>query len=522
MAPSSAATPPSRGRVVPVVAAVLWLLVATTYLTRPVRELLIRVVPDDALFYLVIARNGAAGRLSTFDGLTLTNGYHPLWWLVLQAMAFALHGPGSLERAAFLFGLLAYAGAAVVLVRALRPVGETAGAVTVAALVLLVLPASWLLTEAPLGILLFGLFLAELVRAGTTGERRDGRIAVFGAVTVLARLDAVFLVVPALLLGAWEGLSGTRADAATAGAGARPDVVRALMPLFVVGSALVTYMALSVVAFGHALPISGALKSSFPHLVVPTLGSLTRYLRGLPPLFAALLWLAARATGWRPPLPRSVDGALIVMLAGQVAYYAYELLFQKQMAWGVASWHFALGNVLLAVMLGVAATRLSTRTALTGAAVLLALAATDLHRKLRPDAPVDTSLAPLAEAGAWIHDHVDANAVIAATDPGLVAWLGERPTIALDGLVNSYAYQDVLRDRRLAEYLDGQGVDYVVTLGLYPTPGRDPTLLSVPSRLYWPDGDRLALAGADSVFTAAGAGVRIWRYRPQAAASPAP
>ena len=64
-------------------AAVLWLTVTVTYRTRPIRELLIRVVPDDALFYLVIARNGAAGKLSSFDGLTLTNGYHPLWRLVL-------------------------------------------------------------------------------------------------------------------------------------------------------------------------------------------------------------------------------------------------------------------------------------------------------------------------------------------------------------------------------------------------------------------------------------------------------
>ncbi len=37
---------------------------------------------DDAYFYFKTAQNISAGRGSTFDGLSLTNGYHPLWMLV--------------------------------------------------------------------------------------------------------------------------------------------------------------------------------------------------------------------------------------------------------------------------------------------------------------------------------------------------------------------------------------------------------------------------------------------------------
>src|SRR3954471_4321452 len=44
---------------------------------------------DDAWYYLTIGRNLAAGQGSTFDGVNLTNGYHPLWQLV-AAVPFKL------------------------------------------------------------------------------------------------------------------------------------------------------------------------------------------------------------------------------------------------------------------------------------------------------------------------------------------------------------------------------------------------------------------------------------------------
>jgi hypothetical protein len=41
---------------------------------------------DDFFYYLQIAHNLAVHGRSTFDGITLTNGYHPLWLLVITAL----------------------------------------------------------------------------------------------------------------------------------------------------------------------------------------------------------------------------------------------------------------------------------------------------------------------------------------------------------------------------------------------------------------------------------------------------
>ena len=50
-------------------------------LTVPLDTFVGRVLVDDALYYLVPAQNFLRGLGTSFDGLNLTNGYHPLWML---------------------------------------------------------------------------------------------------------------------------------------------------------------------------------------------------------------------------------------------------------------------------------------------------------------------------------------------------------------------------------------------------------------------------------------------------------
>src|SRR2546427_260168 len=53
----------------------------------PVRDVLIRFVQDDAFYYFEVARRLGSGQGSTFDGINPTNGYHPLWQLLLVPLA---------------------------------------------------------------------------------------------------------------------------------------------------------------------------------------------------------------------------------------------------------------------------------------------------------------------------------------------------------------------------------------------------------------------------------------------------
>ena len=172
----------------------LWIL------TRGVRFLVVRVVPDDGLFYLVLAKNGLSGAPSTFDGEALTNGYHPLWFLASHLPATVFSGTGALVLSTLALGLLLLGAAVRVLSRTCPGPTESPGdPVVVALAVALLLPASWHLTEAFLAILVFAVFVFHLLRTDGRPER-DAVLGLLGGLTVLARLDSVFLVLPALAL----------------------------------------------------------------------------------------------------------------------------------------------------------------------------------------------------------------------------------------------------------------------------------------------------------------------------------
>ncbi len=50
-------------------------------------------VQDDLLYYLKVAQNLAQGNGSTFNGMVATNGYQPLWFLVLTVLSRATRNP---------------------------------------------------------------------------------------------------------------------------------------------------------------------------------------------------------------------------------------------------------------------------------------------------------------------------------------------------------------------------------------------------------------------------------------------
>lgn len=62
---------------------VIWFILPIKYL--------IHFTTDDTYFYLKVACNFASGYGSSFDGIDLTNGYHPLWFLILSMYFFLIN-----------------------------------------------------------------------------------------------------------------------------------------------------------------------------------------------------------------------------------------------------------------------------------------------------------------------------------------------------------------------------------------------------------------------------------------------
>ncbi|MEP7220016.1 MAG: hypothetical protein ABI876_13925, partial [Bacteroidota bacterium] len=119
--PTAIAAEPDRG-----VARLLFLLAilavvgfATLILVHPL-EWLLGVVPDDAFYYLQIARHIAASGHSTFDGINPTNGYHPAWMLLLTLCAGLVSAPEALFRCGLATGFLLHIATGPVIVVIIR------------------------------------------------------------------------------------------------------------------------------------------------------------------------------------------------------------------------------------------------------------------------------------------------------------------------------------------------------------------------------------------------------------------
>jgi len=168
-------------------------------------------IRDDAYYYFKVAQNISEGRGSTFDGIHVTNGYHPLW-LVICIRIFALARFDlilPLRVLAILIGTLQLA-TAILLYRLIRKVISEQAAILAACYwafntyVLVFLYKTGV--ESSIALFLLVLMLGALFRLELRwrqeqpGLRQIAGLGLLATLFVFARLDLIFL---ALVLGVW-------------------------------------------------------------------------------------------------------------------------------------------------------------------------------------------------------------------------------------------------------------------------------------------------------------------------------
>ncbi|MGE3173088.1 MAG: hypothetical protein AB7O97_10730 [Planctomycetota bacterium] len=164
-------------------------------------------VPDDAYYFAQIARNVAAGVGSCFSPGEPTNGYHPLWMLIVAALQVVLRMSTPVQPLVmFILGAALAIASVVPLTALLRTLGMPDSRVRITGLVYVVNP--WMLClvvsgmETGLFLLLFFGTFAVLARVLSSGRRSLPDAFGFGAMAgllMLCRTDSVFYVGSALV-----------------------------------------------------------------------------------------------------------------------------------------------------------------------------------------------------------------------------------------------------------------------------------------------------------------------------------
>jgi hypothetical protein len=226
---------------------VLW----TVAIVTATHAWLAQNIPDDAYYYLEIGERLKAGQGPTFDGIHLTNGFHPLWQGIVAVLAVAFSGD-LLVKAALVLSLVLVATSAALLVRSLeKRYGRRAALVGVA--VALHAGGLGLVVngmETPLVLLAVALLVTAIDTRGAStpdpGDTRGASAAVVGlacAGVALARVDfLIVLPLVPLALGWWSD---------------RRTLLRWALGF---GAPVLPVALANFIAFGMPLSVSGTLK----------------------------------------------------------------------------------------------------------------------------------------------------------------------------------------------------------------------------------------------------------------------
>ena len=448
-------------------------------------------VPDDGYYYLVVARNLAKGMGSTFDGVSLTNGYHPLLAFLLAGIFHVIPEiPLGDLRVAIALGILFHLLTGWILVLAMRRIGAAEHA-ELAGILYWLNPYAFLRSfgnmEPPLYALCLTMLLYLLLRFTADFKRPGGKILVpvllglVAGLTLLARTDAIFLVP---LVGLYVLF--------TRPAGTRPALMRSLLFGTAVTLVVFPWVLYSWKHFDTVWQYSGMMKSferwgtvnamSVGAAVLETGNHFWIWIRKslmtaplmkyvfLVFLFGGIGFLGRkRRSGsrfgfrdlktWFRSIPTAVwIYVLFIVIVGTYYSVSYRL---------IRGWYLVPSSILMS-LISVHALRHYpvARTLWRSAAarrivVGLLLAESILYPAVKLGRGIQREQADTFRMVEWASAHLDSGTRIGCFNAGIPAYFLDNPVVNLDGLMNNEML-GVFREKNLGPYLERRRIKYIL------------------------------------------------------------
>ena len=480
-------------------AAYTWHMLSTFDIVNLIRD----VNYDDSFYYFQIAYNLAQGKFSTFDGgITQTNGYHPVWMLLITPFYWIF------DKEAALFGIKAFE---IMLV---------AGGVALIALAAWLSRLAWLLLFAALPMLYYkpaelllgleaaaALFALSLLILAVCLYMRDPRrwkwhIAALAFALPLVRIEyiAVSLAVTAALCV----IEWSRLERRSLRPSALANIRHAHIPLIAAAAGILVYFAYNRLVFGAALPVNVlkkrawsqdlwadeggySLAQNFWDTLALQVGVFDYELLIAFEICAYLLivWqIALRSNNRRDWLLLAFLVGMFGLAAGHIAKFAQTVLTLHPVVSGEA-WYFVPAYLMTALIIPVRLyvaiwlirRFIAPRWRITADALRISVFAIGAAFLL--------GRADFAEPFKWVdrysrdirHEYEIANymgvqvmnralpegSVVGSWDAGVIGYFSRFPVVNLDGLVNSY---DHFRAQHIARTVDAEGINFYRRYGI--------------------------------------------------------
>ncbi|HEX5316438.1 MAG TPA: hypothetical protein VFX22_07295 [Candidatus Kapabacteria bacterium] len=422
------------------------------------------IIPqDDFYYYYLTAKHFAASGFSSFDGIVPTNGYHPLWMLVLAGLSFLAHGKdGTTFILMEVVQVLSAVATAALTLRLFRKLyGEQAWVPVISLFVALLLTVLIFLSmETVVVIPLFLLFSLTVLRTikNISGARDALYCGLAGTLTVFARLDTMLAVGIVFLLLLFYRVK-------------RNNIIAFLAGL----SPIAAYLILNKFLFGGWLPVSAQVKelgSGLHFSLLPIEVIVTP--RGSLYFLLTVIGFVLTLRGLRRSDPPS--GVRFFLFAFPLLF---ALVLALRLSWSVYVWYFypfpiSAGTALFEIRERLHAKPVAfiDRFAIPALALIIVVSASILYR----DIPGLTEHLNLIESQTHAQPNIYAHAFgikpFTDTHPGryamgdragLTAFLTGKPILQLEGLAADQALVDSIRSQAdLLTVLKKYGVQYYI------------------------------------------------------------
>ncbi len=445
---------------------------------QPVSTLVMKNLADDGFYYFMLARNTVLAGAVSFDGINLTNGFHPLWWLALMPVFgwpaplsdLQIHLALSLASLLELVSIWLIGQVAACLTRR-EDLGALA-ALLYAANPMVILQATNGL-ETALGMTLLMLFWWLLLHWWHAPQQRRLTVAVgiAGGLMLLGRSDSIFFLGLALLgsLWYWGRQSGWRPAVLAGGLAALVTAPWFIWGRFAVGAWLqesavaVPYAIRARLALTQGEGMSVLLGEGLRQLTYPNF-----WLRGdptgLPFIAGAGLWLVMLAGllwRWRKAQARFEIAALLpLIVAGAVLILAHA-----GVRWYPRPWYFIPLAAAWAVGMPVALASFPLRRNHLFSFAVASLVYYGISGYVFWQVGFYPWQKEMRAAADWLSNHIPRDASVGSFNAGIYAYYSGRRVVNLDGVVNHAAYEAV-QARSMIPYLQQSKIEYLIDYDL--------------------------------------------------------
>ncbi len=417
---------------------------------------------DDSFFYLQVAHNIVAGNGSTFNQITTTNGYHPLWMGICIVLALIADNDKLLLlkyvvfSQAIIFLLIIYIFYEISKILSIRNFY-----ISVPIIASYFLSIGNYASEAHINGLMHFITLLFILKNNTLNIKSSILLGLILGILFLSRLDNLFFIT--IILIYYTFITEDK----------KINFKYILISAFFSFIVVLPYLYYNYQNWGHIVPISGAIKSIFPTATfdINSLGTFGQ--------LVTFIVLICFLSIFMMKIKDNKGNLLFILSSSSLISSLYVVIFTDHHTnW---AWYYVTGVITIAFFLPLIVDKIEDKlqfgykfqyfTIIVTIIISFLGISRSWSEYFNPEArgfnpfqfKSTNNCRWLIYVGKWLKENLPADSRIMIYEwPGLIAYFSDMKIVPIDGLMNDFKFQDDLVNYGIDKYIRINNLEYFI------------------------------------------------------------